>query len=64
MWVDRYYSPTEIIYDQGLDDFIEYPSEEEYGILANTSTSENQTSDAVLKWIHKVLDDLVWTYNT
>ena len=35
----------------------------EYKIVDNQSTSENPTSNVILKQIHQVLDNLVRTYN-
>ena len=37
--------------------------EEEYIIVDKPRTSENPTSNTILKHIHGVLSDLVWTYN-
>ena len=37
--------------------------EEEYVILANQSTSENLTFNAILEYIHAVMSNQIHTYN-
>ena len=48
-WLTRYHRPTEITYDQGSEfighEFRKSIIEEEYGIVAKTSTSGNPTSN-------------------
>ena len=67
MWLTRYTRPTLTRYDQGSElivhDIRKSLIEMEYGIIANTSTLVNPTSNGILERIHQVLQNLVRTYN-
>ena len=67
MWLSRYPRPIKITYDQGSEfighEFRKSLIETEYGINIKPSTSGNTISNAILKWIHQVLGNLVQTFN-
>ena len=64
-WLTRYPREMEITYGQGSElighDFRKSLIEEEYGIIAKTSTLVNPTSNAILERIHRVMRKLVQT---
>ena len=66
-WLTIHLRPTEIMYDQGPEfigrEFRKSLIEKEYGIISKTSTLGNPTSNAMLERIHKVLGNLVPTFN-
>ena len=66
-WLTRYPKPTKITYDQGSEfighEFRKFIIETEYGITAKPRTLVNPTSNAILKWIHQFLGNIVQNFN-
>ena len=66
-WLTRYPKPTKITYEQGSEfighEFRKFLIETEYGITAKPRTLVNPTSNAILKWIHQFLGNIVRNFN-
>ena len=65
-WLSRYPCPSKITYDRGYEclghDFLNNLIKEEYFIIAKPETAENQQTNSIIGRIHKVVANLIWTF--